>query len=144
MDVLRPPALRVALADDHPTIRQRMRRLLATDPALELVGTASNGGSLFTLCQEWVPAIVLVDLQMPGPPPSALVLRLLEALPLLKIILVSASEQDPQYVQVMTRPPVCGYILKRECAASLLEAIHIVAGGGQWYSPSRQTAQTTR
>jgi DNA-binding NarL/FixJ family response regulator len=72
MAVVPPLAHRVALADDHPAIRAQMRRLLASDPALELVGTASNGDGLIALCRDQMPAIVLLDLQMPGPPPSAL------------------------------------------------------------------------
>jgi DNA-binding NarL/FixJ family response regulator len=70
-------------------------------------------------------------------------LALLAAQEELKVILVSAREQDPRYVAVMMRLPVCGYLLKSEFAASLLEAIHTVADGRQWYSPAWQTARAT-
>jgi DNA-binding NarL/FixJ family response regulator len=143
MDVLPPLPVRVAIADDHPKVRQQLRMLLAANRTVELVGEASNGTELITLCYYTNPAIVLLDLHMPGPPPSALVLRLLHQHISLKIIIVSESEEDHLYVHIMTRLPIFGYILKREIPTSLREAIHFVEKGTVWYSPSFHSFLTT-
>jgi len=47
--------IRVLLVDDHTLVRQGMRRLLETDPEVEVVGEAGDGNSAIRLVQEQLP-----------------------------------------------------------------------------------------
>jgi DNA-binding NarL/FixJ family response regulator len=128
------PAIRVAFADDYPGVRTFLRELLATDPAIDLVGEAGTAGDMIRLCRATQPQIVLLDVHMPGPAAPVTVRTLLSDLPSVKILIVSAD--DDVYVRVMATLPICGYLLKGDAPDHLLSAIHAIAAGSTWYSPT--------
>ncbi len=58
--------LRVLLVDDEPPARRRMRRLLAGEPAVEIVGECGSGSEAVDQVRSLAPDLVLLDVQMPG------------------------------------------------------------------------------
>lgn len=65
MDGLSPP-LRIVIVDDEPPARARLRRLLAAEPGVEVVGEAGDAGSALALAAERAPQLMLLDIRMPG------------------------------------------------------------------------------
>jgi two-component system LytT family response regulator len=59
-------ALRVLLVDDEPPARRRMRRMLAAEPDVEVVGECGTGGEAVQQVRSLEPDLVLLDVQMPG------------------------------------------------------------------------------
>ncbi len=57
--------LRVLVADDEPLAVDRLTRLLAQLPAIELVGAATNGEEALAMIRERAPEVVLLDIKMP-------------------------------------------------------------------------------
>jgi two-component system LytT family response regulator len=57
--------LRVLIVDDEAFARQRLRRLLAEEPDVEVVGEAANGREAIALITTHDPDVVLLDVQMP-------------------------------------------------------------------------------
>ncbi len=58
-------AIKVLITDDHKVVRQGLRGFLELDPALEVVGEASNGEEAAELARSLKPDVVLMDLLMP-------------------------------------------------------------------------------
>ena len=58
-------AIKVLITDDHKVVRQGLRGFLKLDPALEVVGEASNGEEAVELARSFKPDVVLMDLLMP-------------------------------------------------------------------------------
>ena len=58
-------AIKVLITDDHKVVRQGLRGFLKLDPALEVVGEASNGEEAVKLARSLKPDVVLMDLLMP-------------------------------------------------------------------------------
>ena len=58
--------LRTLIVDDEPLARQRLARLLAALPAIELTGEAANGREAVERIRELKPDLVFLDIQMPG------------------------------------------------------------------------------
>jgi two-component system LytT family response regulator len=58
--------LRVMIADDELLARQRIEDLLAHDPSISVVATASNGPEAVAAIRNSVPDLVFLDVQMPG------------------------------------------------------------------------------
>ena len=58
--------LRIVIADDELLARQRIEDLLARDPSVSIVGTASNGTEAVAAIRKLKPDLVFLDVQMPG------------------------------------------------------------------------------
>ena len=57
--------LRTLIVDDLPLARGRLRRYLAEDPELEIVGEAGNGSEAVEMIRTLAPQLVFLDIQMP-------------------------------------------------------------------------------
>ncbi len=56
--------IRVLLVDDHPTVRETLRQVLATYPNVELVREAGDGEEAIAKVEELQPTVVLMDICM--------------------------------------------------------------------------------
>ena len=126
--------IRVLLADDHPVVRAGLRATLAA-PGLAVVGEAASGDEVPARCREARPDVVLLDLQMPGPPPTAVVAALRAACPEARVLVLTGHDEDA-YVQELLAVGVAGYVLKDEAPEALVDAVRGVAHGGSWLSRS--------
>src|SRR5258707_13790177 len=58
--------IRIAIADDHPIVREGLRRIATDDAGITVTGEASNGAELLRLLQAAGGAVGLLDVSMPG------------------------------------------------------------------------------
>lgn len=56
---------RVLVVEDSPTVRERLRSVLANGPDIEVVGEAGDGKRAIALCQELRPDVVTMDMMLP-------------------------------------------------------------------------------
>ena len=75
------------------------------------------------------PDVVVLDLNLPAMNGGELARRLRQAVPRAKLIAFSIHA-DPEHVVQMARSGVHGYLMKDAPTAKLVEAIHLVHGGG--------------
>jgi CheY-like chemotaxis protein/anti-sigma regulatory factor (Ser/Thr protein kinase) len=61
-----PKRIRVLLVDDHAMVRQGLRSVLDTYADMEVVGEAWNGKEAVALVRKLQPAVVIMDINMPG------------------------------------------------------------------------------
>lgn len=57
--------IRVVVAEDSATVRQRLVEIVSSDPDLELVGDAMDGRQAIELCQQHRPDVITMDMMMP-------------------------------------------------------------------------------
>jgi PAS domain S-box-containing protein len=57
--------IRVLLVDDHGMVRQGLRSMLETYPDVEVVGEAADGEQAIARVEQWQPAVVVMDINMP-------------------------------------------------------------------------------
>ena len=60
------PKRRIVLVDDHPLVRSGLRRIVDPAPRLQVVAEATNGHEALPQVETHRPALVLVDVQLPG------------------------------------------------------------------------------
>jgi DNA-binding NarL/FixJ family response regulator len=106
---------------------------LLAEADLLLVGEAVDGSEAKRLSQELLPDVLLLDLNMPGPPASEIVAFMREHCPAVKVLVLTAYDEDA-YIQSLLVAGVAGYMLKDEVPESIVRAIHTVVQGGAWFS----------
>lgn len=126
--------IRVMLADDHPLIRAGIRAVLTTEPDMLVVGEAVDGDETRRMCVALRPDVLLMDLNMPGPPPSQTVVYVSEHCPGTKAVALTAYSDDA-YIRGLIAAGAVGYILKDEATDTVVRAVRSVIRGEQWYSP---------
>ena len=58
--------VRVLVVDDSPTMQAMVRRKLAVDPTIEVVGTAASADQARAQIKALNPDVVTLDIEMPG------------------------------------------------------------------------------
>ncbi|MCW2985542.1 MAG: response regulator transcription factor, partial [Conexibacter sp.] len=92
-----PPAapVRVVLADDAAEMRALLRwALVRDDGALEVAAEVADGTAALEQVVALAPDVVVLDLQMPGPPPGELLKAMAAAAPDVPIVTFSGFEPD--------------------------------------------------
>jgi len=120
---------RVYLVDDHNVLRQGVAAMLDAEADIEVVGQAGDGVTALAEVARIQPAIVIVDLKMPGMSGLAAIARLREVQPGLGIVVFTMYD-NPAYVWESMNAGARGYLLKNATREELLRAVRAVAGGG--------------
>ena len=124
----RVATLRVLVADDHKLMLEALRLALADAEGIELVGETSEGTKVVPLAGQLKPDIVLLDFRMPDMDGLAVLDRLRERYPLIKVVMLSGSD-DPELIQEALRRGASAFVLKRIDPADLPGAIRQAARG---------------
>ena len=120
--------IRIAIADDHAVLRESLSALLSAHHDFEVVGTASNGAEALELIEKQQPDVLVLDLFMPGTDGFEVLRRLDHANSKVASVVLTASESQPDYVQVV-RLGARGLVLKGDTPETLFSAIRTVAEG---------------
>jgi DNA-binding NarL/FixJ family response regulator len=118
--------MRVLLADDHRGLLEVIRGLLKIE--VEIVGSVSDGESLFDAAMELHPDIIVTDISMPRLNGLEAVNRLRESGCSSKVVFLT-SHTDPDFIDVALKTGALAYVFKSSVAADLLFAIQEALAG---------------
>jgi two-component system response regulator NreC len=124
----------IVVADDHAVVRGGLRRLLDAEPDLHVVAEAGDVEETKARMAEHRPAILLLDLHMPGGGSLPALRALRDASPA-TAILVLTMQDDPGFAREAMLRGARGYVLKEAEEADLLQAVRSVAAGGTYLQP---------
>jgi DNA-binding NarL/FixJ family response regulator len=88
--------IRILIADDDPTIRLLLRRLLEKQPGWQVCGEASNGIEAIEGVEQFAPDIVVMDLAMPVMNGLQAAPEIIKTHPKLPMLLISVQEVSKQ------------------------------------------------
>ena len=120
--------LRILLVDEHLLLRQSLRALLDTDPALEVVGEARTVTEALKAVDRLKPGLALTDLGLPDGTGINLASELRARGSLTRIFILSAHAM-PEHVKAALDAGVLGYALKDVSYAELVKGLHAVIAG---------------
>ena len=124
----------VVLGDDHPLVRQGVRRLLEREE-FEILGEASDGLEVIDLAARFHPDVILLDLSMPTLSGIGAIPEIAKVSPLTKVIVLTMHTEE-HYILEALRAGVKGCVSKTQAPEHLLQAIREVCRGGVYLSPS--------
>lgn len=126
---------RLAIADDHWTIRKGIASILSETPTLSLDISAKNGKELIALLNEaaLLPDIVILDINMPVLNGYETMATIKKEWPQLKVLAFSMYN-DAYPVINMLRLGACGFLSKDSSAEDLIIAIEHIKHHGFYYS----------
>jgi two-component system response regulator NreC len=124
----------VVLADDHAIVRAGLRLLLEADDEIAVVGEAGDFPTAIEIVEREAPAVLVLDLGMPGGSGLETISRLTTARPDTAIVVLTMQD-DPAFARAALRGGARGYVLKEAADEELLEAIRSAANGETYLNP---------
>lgn len=115
-------------------VREALASLVALDPHVHVVGEAGNGTDALRLIAALQPAVVLLDLSMPGIHGTEVIRQTKIAHPAVRCLVLTVHMSEP-IVRAAFHAGAAGYILKEASHEELKTAIHSVAQGQTYLSP---------
>jgi len=120
--------IRVLLVDDHALFRKGLATMLRDQPDFEVVAEAQDGQEALAKATELMPDVILMDIYMPGCDGLEATRRIKEALPYVKIVILTVSEEDQNLFSAI-QSGAQGYLLKKIEPGELFEMLRGVVKG---------------
>src|SRR5450631_1235962 len=134
--------VRILIADDHPIVRDGLKKLLLLEDDFEIVGEAGDGREVIEKVQALDPDVLLLDLRMPNLDGLSALQALQQTNKRTRVIVLTASEDKNEFVQAM-KLGCSGIVLKQTAPELIVKSIRKVHGGEIWLD-SNTTAAVMR
>jgi two-component system response regulator NreC len=128
-------ATTIVLADDHTVMRSALRMLLDAEPGFEVVAEAGDADTAVRYVRGHKPAVLILDLNMPGRSSLEAVPDIQEASPNTEIVVLT-MQNEPAFARRALQAGVRGYVLKEAADAELVQAVRSAAAGDTYLQPA--------
>lgn len=125
----------IVIADDHPLFRKGLREVIESDPSIEIVGEAGDGEMALAMIHQNTPSVTILDIDMPRMGGLAAGRELQKQKPDVDIIFLTMYKEEDLFNEAMD-VGARGYVLKDSAVNDILNAVHTVADGKYYISPS--------
>jgi two-component system NarL family response regulator len=121
-------AIRVVVADDHPSVRRGLAALIDGEPDLACVGQACDAQEMAALCMSVRPDVLVSDLRMPGRSAIEVLGEITRELPATRTVILTTFLAEDSVLKAL-RAGARAYLLKSASDEELLGAIRAVHAG---------------
>jgi DNA-binding NarL/FixJ family response regulator len=128
-----PQKNKVFLVDDHPLVREGLVNLISRQADLQICGEADNEPQALELIGTVQPDVTIVDISLENGSGIELIKSIKAAYPGM-VVLVLSMHDESLYAERALRAGARGYIMKREAAKKVIQAIHSVLAGQLYVS----------
>ena len=134
-DAPSPETIRIVLADDHAVVRSGLRLLLDGQPDFEVLAEASDVESAKRYVRGHHPAVLVLDLNMPGGSSLEAIPVIREESPATQIVVLT-MQKEPAFARQALGDGALGYVLKEAADEELVEAVRRAAAGESYLNPN--------
>ncbi|NLI93971.1 MAG: response regulator transcription factor [Peptococcaceae bacterium] len=127
--------IRVVIADDHPLLREGLRRILEFEEGIRVISEVGDGQGAINIARSTPFDILLMDLNMPGVNGLEACRVIRRERPEIGIIVLTVDDSDEKIFQVL-QLGVAGYLLKDVIPKTLVDSIRKVYAGEPILAPS--------
>ena len=121
---------RVMVVDDHPYVRASLERLLDSTEDLSFVGAAADGEDAVRMVRRLRPAVVLMDLRMPGVGGLEATRRIVRRWPHTRVVILT-SEAPPLLMSQAVAAGAVDVLLKDDPIERILAVVRRAAVADQ-------------
>ncbi len=125
--------IRILIADDHAVMRMGLSALIDSIDGLSVVGEACDGNEAAELARQLKPDVVVMDIYMPALDGISACDKIKRSTPESKILMLTTFETSDGISRALSLG-ASGAILKSAANNELIEAIQVVASGGNFIS----------
>ena len=126
--------IRVFVVEDHPIVRDGLRRVLDATDDIQVVGEAANSVQACECALALDPQVVVMDIALPGVSGIEAMRRILAHRPQQRVLMFSMYD-DVIYPSRALEAGALGYVSKASAPEVLVDAISAVARGERYLSP---------
>ena len=134
---------KVMIADDHSLVREGIKQLLEFDGSIEVVSEASNGIECLDKLEDYIPDVLLLDINMPEKNGLEVLDEIKKKDYDLKVLILTVHN-ELEYLLKAVDIGVDGYILKDSKSSELKKAIQSVLSGDNYIQASLIPALNNR
>jgi len=125
--------IRTIIADDHPLVREGLKKILKEEHDFQVVAEAVNSAEIFALLAKYEADVLLLDINMPGRSGIDVLSEIHTIAPKLRILILTIHPEDSLAVRAL-KAGASGYITKDAIPSELVVAIRQVAEGHKYIS----------
>ena len=126
--------IRLLLVDDHPVVRDGLRRIQELEPRIQIVAEAGTMLSAVEVARRFGPEMILMDVRLPDGDGIEACRQIKAFLPDVHVLFLT-SYADNQFVLAAMEAGADGYLLKESGTERIVNAIHSILNGGSVFDP---------
>jgi two-component system invasion response regulator UvrY len=127
--------LKVLLCDDHPILREGLKKILLQQSDIKVVEEAGSGSELLEMTAASRFDVIILDITLPDM--NGLdVLKSLQSSGVKSAVLVLSMHPEEQYATRAFKAGAAGYLQKESAPGELVTAVRKIARGGRYVTPS--------
>ncbi|MNC03443.1 Transcriptional regulatory protein DegU [compost metagenome] len=116
---------RVLVVDDHAHAREAMCEILSMDDSFEIIGVVESGPEAIAFTAQWMPDLILIDIQMPEMDGLETTRRIKQEYPYVKIVIVTVSDEISHLLEAL-KQGAQGYLLKNLAPSTWIEYLQAI------------------
>jgi two-component system response regulator NreC len=126
--------VKIVIADDHVVVRRGLRLLLDAAEAFDVVAEAGNVEDARRYVRAHRPAVLVLDLNMPGDDSLEAIPQIRDESPATEIVVLT-MQSDTAFARTALQAGAKGYVLKEAADDELVEAVRAAARGETYLNP---------
>jgi DNA-binding NarL/FixJ family response regulator len=127
--------IKVFVADDHPVVREGLKKIFAKTKHIKVEGEARTGQEVLNKLEIKDYDLVLLDITMPGTSWLDVLKGLKKSKPHIPVVILSMHKED-EYILRAFKAGASGYLTKESIMTELVRAVEKVHQGGRYVSES--------
>ncbi len=125
----------ILLVDDHPLLRDGIKKVCASREWFNIVGEVGNGSEALAKVRELSPEIVIMDITMKGMDGIETTRNICNDFPATKVVILSMHEEAIYAVNAF-KAGAKAYVVKTSAGVELIQAVDDVLSGKRFASHS--------
>ena len=125
--------IKILLVDDHPLVREGLANLISQQADLQICGEADNEPQALEIIRTVQPHIAIVDISLESGSGIELIKSIKVMFPAVTVLVLSMHDES-LYAERALRAGARGYVMKREAAKKVIQAIRCVLAGQLYVS----------